>query len=258
MPEVGRDHQGRRLRPHQAGPSQKLIAMRTTLARALVALLAIAPLPALANTSQCKLLRIAEWPVRLQGNLPVIEGTINGKKIGVLLDTGAHASVVTKAAAERLGLLTRATAEYIIGVGGESQVLLTRIEELTIAGSTTKGMRVRVAGERPIPGVDFVLGDDFFGAVDMEFDYAKGVIRLFQPKDCKGVSLAYWDRNALQLAMEDEKKIVVPVKINGREARALLDSGASRSVVALDFARKVGIRPGEGEVVPSGCSGGFG
>jgi tetratricopeptide (TPR) repeat protein len=115
-----------------------------------------------------------------------------------------------------------------------------------------------VGGERPIPGVDFVLGDDFFNLVDMEFDYPKGVIRLFQPQDCKGVSLAYWDRNAHELAMEDEKKIVLPITVNGRAATALLDSGASSSVVSVPFAEKLGITPRSEGVLPSGCQSGFG
>ena len=232
--------------------------MTITLARALVALLAIAPLPALANTGQCKLIRIAEWPVRFVGNIPVVDGAINGKKIGVMLDTGAFASLITKAAAERLDLLTRGTAEYMVGVGGASQILVTRIDELNVAGAVRKGMRVRVGGERPIPGVDFVLGDDFFRAVDIEFEYAKGVVRIYQPKDCDKAWLAYWDRNAHQVAMENDNKIVIPVRVNGRTADALLDSGASGTVVAMQFAQKVGFSTkGEG-VLPAGCSMGFG
>jgi len=226
----------------------------------LAALLAAAfVLPSLAaDPPKCKLVRIAEWPVRLQRGLPIIEGSINGKKIGVLLDTGAYASLVTKAAAEKLGLATRSTSEWMFGVGGESRVFTTRIEEIRIAEAVRNGMRVRVGGERPIPGVDFILGDDFFKGVDVEFDYAKGVIRLFHPLDCKGVSLAYWDATAQQVPMEDESKIVVPIKVNGRAARALLDSGAASSVVSLAFAAKVGITPETPGVVSSQCSAGIG
>ena len=43
------------------------------------------------------------------------------------------------------------------GVGGATRVLLTRVDELRIAETSAKNMRVRVAGERPFPGVDFIL-----------------------------------------------------------------------------------------------------
>src|SRR5258708_3173554 len=166
--------------------------------------------------------------------------------------------MVTKAAAEKLGLSTRSTSEWMAGVGGESRAFTTRIEEIRIAEAVRNGMRVRVGGERPIPGVDFILGDDFFKGVDVEFDYAKGAIRLFHPLDCKGVSLAYWDENALQGPLEDESKIVVPIKVNGRAGRAMLDSGAASSVVSLALAAKVGITPETPGVVSSQCSAGIG
>jgi predicted aspartyl protease/tetratricopeptide (TPR) repeat protein len=211
-----------------------------------------------ADPPKCKLVRIVEWPVQFHRGLPVIEGSINGNKIGVLLDTGAFASLLTKTAAEKLGLYARSTQEVLLGIGGKSRMLVAWIDELRVGGAIRKGIRVRVGGERPLPGVDFILGDDFFKELDVEFDYAKGVVRLFQPLNCKGVSLAYWDSNALQLPMEDETGIVVPIKVNGRAARAMLDSGASSSLVDLSLAAKVGITPETAGVAPSGCTHGIG
>jgi predicted aspartyl protease len=232
--------------------------MQDRIRLALAALVAALCLPLhAADPPKCKLVRIAEWPVRLQRGLPIMEGAINGRKVGVLLDTGAYASLITKAAADRLELNTRMTAETMIGVGGTSRVLMTRVDKFEIGGASLDGMRVRVGGERPIPGVDFILGDDFFASVDIEFDYAKGVVRLYQPQDCRNVSLAYWDPRALQVPMENEKKVLFAVRVNGREATAMLDSGASSSVVALTFAAKLGITP-EAGLVSSGCSGGIG
>ena len=227
----------------------------------LALLLGVAALPvSAAEPAKCQFARLAEWPVRLQRNLPVVEGAINGNKAGVLLDTGASSSLVTKDAALRLDLFTRGTGQYAIGVGGESTVLATRIRELRIAEATVENMRVRVMGERPIPGVDFILGDDFFRAVDLEFDYAKGMVRVYKPgPGCAKSWLAYWDADALQVPLEDDNHaIIVPVKINGREARALLDSGAASSLVSIAFAEKLGIKPGMPGVLPANCSAGLG
>jgi len=221
-------------------------------------LLAALALPSLAaDPPKCKLVRIVEWPVQFRGGIPVIEGAINGKRAGVLLDTGAYASLLTKTAAEKLDLYARSTSEVMIGVGGESRIRVAWIDELRIGGAVRNGIRVRVGGERPLPA-DFVLGDDFFREYDIEFDYAKGVVRLFQATDCRGVSLAYWDSNAMQLPMEGENGIVVPIKVNGRPARALVDSGASASLMDLSLAAKVGITPEAAGVMPSGCSYGVG
>src|SRR5258706_1159263 len=121
---------------------------------ALVAVLAALAFPSLgAEPPKCKLVQIVEWPVRLQRGLPIIEGSINGKKIGVLLDTGAYTSLVTKAAAEKLGLYTRSTSEFAIGFGGESRLLVTLIDELRIGEAVRKGLRVPVGGARASPAV---------------------------------------------------------------------------------------------------------
>jgi hypothetical protein len=43
-----------------------------------------------AQTQRCKLVLIAEWPLRAEQYRPVIDGAINGQKIGILLDTERH------------------------------------------------------------------------------------------------------------------------------------------------------------------------
>jgi lipoprotein NlpI len=58
--------------------------------------------------------------------------------------------------------------------------------------------------------------------------------------------------------MENDSKIMVPVKVNGREATALIDSGASSSVVSTWLARQVGVTPETPGVVPAGCASGIG
>src|SRR5438034_6857837 len=205
---------------------------RNVVFYALAALLAPLAFPLLAaDPPKCWLVRIDDWPVQLIRGLPVIEGSINGKKIGVLLDTGADASLITSATAERLELSTWGRGEYMTGVGGESRVRETRISELRIGEAVRKRMSVRVSGERPIAGVDFILGDDFFKQLDIEFDYAKGVVRLVKPRDCKGVFLAYWDSNALELPMAGDNRIVVPIKVNGRAA-GVVPSGCASGIGA--------------------------
>ena len=212
-----------------------------------------------AAADRCELSQVGAWSVRLQRNLPVVEGAINGRKAGILLDTGAYASMVTKDAARRFEMNTRDTGEYAMGVGGDSRVLMTRVQKLRIADAEVEGMRVRVVGERPIPGIDFILGEDFFRKVDVEFDYAKGAVRLFKPSSaCGNAFIAYWDAKALVVPLENSDKILFPVAINGVKAIAMLDSGASGTVVSLELAAKAGITPKSAGVHPASCHGGLG
>jgi lipoprotein NlpI/predicted aspartyl protease len=227
----------------------------------LVAVALLLALPSLAQDApRCKLVRLANWHVRFFGTHPVIDGSINGKKIGVLIDTGAFASIITKSAADRLELQTHATGRTIVGVGsGESRVFEASIDELHIGDFSAKGLRhVRVAGENPIPGRDFILGQDVLAQVDIEFDYANGMVRLYQPLDCKGRSLAYWDPNAQELPLSGNYHDIIPVVVNGRKADAMIDSGGGHSLVQLAFAEQVGVTPTSRGVRSASCTFGVG
>ena len=103
--------------------------MRHRFAAAALLAAALLSQHCLAESPRCRLVRIAEWPVRFEGELPVVDGAINGRKINVLLDTGAYASLLTRAAADRLGLATRGNYESMTGFGGESEVTTTRLDE---------------------------------------------------------------------------------------------------------------------------------
>jgi clan AA aspartic protease (TIGR02281 family) len=230
------------------------------IARAILVLLACPLACAAAPRVDCRLVEVASWPVRLERNLPVTAGAINGERVGVMIDTGSAATIVTKTAAARLGLATRTTSERMAGIGGDSRLLVTRLNELRVGDMVRADLRVHVAGERPIPGVDVILGEDFLRAVDVEFDYAKQAVRLFRAEACEsGAWLAYWDKGAQVLPIAYESgSIRVPVAVNGREASAMVDSGAANTMVSLELAYGVGVTRDAPGVHAASCAAGIG
>jgi len=66
---------------------------------ALTAAVMATALPAAAEDApvKCKLVRVADWHVNLAGGAPILDGTINGAKVGVLISTGSYATYVTGA-----------------------------------------------------------------------------------------------------------------------------------------------------------------
>jgi hypothetical protein len=83
-------------------------------------------------------------------------------------------------------------------------------------------------------------------------------VRIFQAKDCGGVSLAYWSRQALEVRLQGEEKIEFTVAINGKPLRAQLDSGATSSLLESAQAEQRGVTPTSPGVKPAGCVTGFG
>lgn len=230
---------------------------RTVRAFAVTLLLALAPAFVLAKPAACRLVKVAEWTVRFERNLPVIDGAVDGNPVGILLDTGATYSILTHDAAERFGIHTWPLSAQLVGVGGLTTVHGARVT-LTLGGSVMPPLAVRVAGERRLAGIDFILGDDFLRQFDVEFDYARNTIRLFRPEGCKGAHLAYWDRDALAVNLEPGDSIIVMLRVNGRAARTLLDSGAATAAISMRLAEALGLKAGDDRMQPAGCVGGVG
>jgi predicted aspartyl protease len=201
-----------------------------------------------AGSAECKFVRVAEWQVRLAHGALLADGAINGRSARVLLDTGAMRSILQRGAAKRLGLTLRPAPKYRFnGLGGESDVDVAELDEFRIGDAVRSHWLVLAAGNDGA-GIDFVLGEDFFHLVDVEFDLAHNAIRLFQPKDCERVGLAYWATEGVSVVgieglSDDRSAIIVPVRINGAPVKALLDSGATTTILSLREAAQLGITP---------------
>lgn len=206
-----------------------------------------------AAAADCKLVRIEEWPVRMERNLPVIDGEINGNKVSILIDTGSERSFVTRSAVTRM-MLTRMN----VGTTGLESV---RIDELRIGPAKRRDWTVLVAPEQDFGAetVSLVLGYDFFARVDFEFDLPDRAVRLFQAHDCAESRLAYWtDGQAGEAQLQGANEILVDVAVNGRPMLAVLDSGASVSAITMAQAVRLGVTAKTPGVATAGCSIGFG
>jgi clan AA aspartic protease (TIGR02281 family) len=216
---------------------------------------------AAAQTNKCKVVRIAEWPVRAEYYRPVVDGTINGQKIGILLDTGAGSSLIQRSAATRLGLTRYQVQGYrMFGIGGETPAEAVLVDEFRIGDAARKNWRVLVAGEHDFSNdIAVLLGDDFFNQVDIEFDLAHNAVRLYETRDCEGVSLAYWTTEpAGEVPIEAGSKIWLTTAINRKPVRAELDSGASYSLLSRADAAGLGVTPESPGIVAGGCVTGLG
>ena len=156
-----------------------LRAMRTTLA---AWALALASAPSAAPSGACTLTRVAEWQVRPTQGQPIIDGALNGQPIGIMVDTGATRSMIVRSAADRLDLVRRGTrASRIMGIGGETAVETLSVDEIAVGSDVRHHWRMLVAGEHDLgPDVAVVLGEDFFGQADVEFDLAHDAVRFFE------------------------------------------------------------------------------
>ncbi|HTQ00356.1 MAG TPA: retropepsin-like aspartic protease [Casimicrobiaceae bacterium] len=230
--------------------------------RSVIAVAALAAcLAAGARAAECKLVRIVEWPVRIKAGHVVVDGEINGRKVDITLDTGASRSAIVRSAAERLELPRHDAKGYrMFGIGGELAVEIADVAEFKLGGTLIKDWRVIVAGDA---GTDLLLGEDFLSKFDVEFDLAHGAVRLYEPRDCRDASLAYWTTDVpgeveFERIDEDRPRITFTVRINGRPIQALLDSGAGWSLLSKQDAAALGVTPDTPGVDAAGTGTGLG
>ncbi len=192
----------------------------------------------------CKIGLIGELAVE-PGLRPRLKGEVEGRPIDILADTGAFNTILMEGPARNAGLaLDQAKGFVSYGVGGKTRLYTTIIPHMKIAGVRADGLVALVASGSP-HGVDMLLGADFWSQADVEFDLAHGKIRMLNTKGCADDQMTYWATGPFSIAplnSESEKlRYLTEVRINGRLARALIDSGAEGSVLTQTSARRLGL-----------------
>jgi len=123
-------------------------------------------------------------------------------------------------------------------------------------------MAFLVGGNELGAGIGGILGRNILSAADTEYDLAHGVVRLSFPKgECDKTNFAHWAGAApvVVAPLEGQYRdtaIFVDVSVNGNRTRALLDTGATRTSLALKTARRAGIE--DRDLTPFGRVGGGG
>ena len=215
-----------------------------------------------AHAEQCKLGKLGELPVTMRGNRPLVHAGINGQDALFLADSGAFYSTLTKAAAEAYKLPLQNAPVYFAesGVGGEAHTLITRVRTFTIFGLPIPNVDFFVVDQSLDLGVVGLIGQNVFRLGDVEYDLAHHVIRIMRAEGCKNTPLAYWaaaDSTPFSVIDIDTPTQSAPhttgvAYVNGSQIRVLFDTGAARSVLALDAARRVGVTPTTAGVVAAG------
>jgi len=198
----------------------------------------------------CQLEQDAQFQVINDRGPPVVRGKIDGKDVFFAIDTGSSMTSLDMAAAERLGLplVSGPAGLHMYGVGGEIQVREATVD-LELGGAKLPGKKLLVLGQsQRSVGVAALLGWDMLQHWDVEFDLADHAIRLFKPMGCNGDEVEYWSsaysKAPVELGSSYQPKVLVDVLLNGRKVQAMIDSGATNSVVTPLAAGRGGVTSG--------------
>lgn len=221
-----------------------------TLFSALVIALYAAPALADDKPAGCIYVEVAALPVKYAGAglVPTIPGTVNGKPVRMLMDTGAANSALTMNFAEKLDLNLQSTGRWATGIGGDARIYNARVNEMTVGPTRTGVTTMRVIGAMAgTPSFDVIVGAPFLLQADLEMNLADREIKFFRPQNCQDSYLGLWKDVHVTEVPYAWRTTKGPnphftVELNGHQLDAMIDSGASSTVIEMAAARRAGLR----------------
>ncbi|WP_148315180.1 retropepsin-like aspartic protease [Acetobacter cibinongensis] len=235
--------------------------LKTLLLGAMLASLAACAAP---EEHGCRVGTLGTLPVLNTHGSPLVHVTINGRRVIMLVDSGAEFSTLSRRAVKTLGLSALPGDLWMHGVGGSYAAIPYKIDTLGLGTGTTHDVLVLDSpgdigtfhGE-PVVGL---FGSDFLSSYDVVFDLQKQTINLYdEVKDCPSPTPLWDGPNAkVDMVPEDHNRIGLNIKLNNtRSIDALLDSGAFRTVVTERHAHRAGVTQEQLEANPLSISGGI-
>jgi hypothetical protein len=196
-----------------------------------------------AALAACAVNARTQVPVEVVGGTILVQVMVNARPARFILDTGAQRSVVTPAAVKRLDLaLDEWVATTIRGVGGVERHRNALPRAIAIGGvalarqtvlrdtSLTVGTlpRDEISGHR----IDGLLGRDFLSVFDLSLDMSALTLTLYDVLDCTGAFLPWQiPYTALPVQNLADTTLMIMLDLDGVEMRALLDTGASATLI---------------------------
>jgi predicted aspartyl protease len=203
--------------------------------------------------AECSVRQLATVPLDIVGTVVLAPVMVNDTQGTFILDTGSSQTVVTPEAVSHLGLaLDEWTATTMRGVGGLERRRNANPRSVTLGGvalhrrSLARDATLRVAtlprtavSDRKIDGL---LGRDFLSLFDLDLDLSRRTLALYDVQGCAGRFLPWTDAYlSVPVRNPAESALVVPVAVDGVPLRALLDSGASRTLVGAPGMARLGL-----------------
>ena len=229
--------------------------MRQTRTLSLLALLAILFAPAAAA---CRVEQQSAVPVDVVDGHILVIVQVNDIAATFIVDTGAERTLMDEDAVRSLNLeRDQWVATRIHGVGGGQERLnalprslrlgSTPLRRRTLAGDTSVTVGrlpvTEIAGRR----VAGLLGRDFLSPFDLDIDLPARRMTLYRVLGCGGSFLPWTipytaiPANTPMEAALIVPMLVVPVLVDGRALRAMIDTGASSSLITASGMYRLGL-----------------
>ena len=172
---------------------------------------------------------------------------MNDQPARMVFDTGASVTVLRPSAAARLGVgPVKPVAGELVGVGGKRSIGTATVRRFAFGNVRQESARIivaEVAHPSEATPADGILGQDILRYYEVDLDLPSQMVRLYEGSPCDG-PLPGWRARDRPAEFDPKLRsgyVVVPVVLQGRPGRALIDTGAGGTLVGRDLAVRAGV-----------------
>jgi predicted aspartyl protease len=190
----------------------------------------------------CRLERLAELPIEVVDNVPVVPVEINGRPARMVIDTGSDSTVLTRAAALRLGVAEGVGTRSLRGAGGAETVGNARLATLRIGADLQKDIAVSIVDMQRLKA-DGLLGIDVLVDYELDLDVPNHRAGFYRARSCASARPDF-PAGIIQLPARPQAgsgHMFVSLSVDGQPLRGMLDSGASTSTLSVQSAEDTGL-----------------
>jgi predicted aspartyl protease len=170
--------------------------------------------------------------------------TVEGRLLSFVVDTGGTVTTIKRDQTQGLGLAPSQTSRKIIGVAGSSMNVFVISSEFSIGELRFKNLPI-YEESRALAEADGTLAPDVMRDYDIDIDFAHNSLSLISQDHCPGQAAdpATIGSIVIPMYVTGNGHVRFPVKIDGRDFMATLDTGSFISFLSMGAAKSLGIDP---------------
>ena len=221
------------------------------LALALIPLLSPPNIPiaiaAATAPEPCRIERQAELPLIGDRGLMLVAAEINGSPVTMIVDTGAQWTAITPQTVKRLELspdpthggLHRGVASFSNSINAIARSFALGGMRLEDRSLSVAPLALAIEVSPPFAGL---LGADFLYQFDLDIDLRHRRLTLYRTGGCRsGVPPWGGASTAVPLVKSATNRLNLAASVDGRPFRAILDTGATTSLITRPNALRAGV-----------------
>ena len=201
------------------------------------------------DATACSTRPLGSTTIDTYNGVPTASLSANGHPMTLIIDTGAQRTVLTPAAAQRVGAQPPSVEfkRQMRGIAGTLQTNEVELNSFFAGNVALPWRRVLVAPvtimSKPSSGpLDGLLGADVLSDFDIDLDFPGRRITFYEKQSCPS-AVPEWAGSYAEIntgrSLADH--LFFPVRIDGRQIVAIIDTGAQRTTLSTAAAQRLGV-----------------